>query len=139
MNSNLKNIVLVLSLTFITIQVFAQLSPGELSKAHAYLEGLTNCTKCHMLGEKETTSKCLECHKEIKNLISQKKGYHSSSEVNGKKCAECHGEHFGRDFKLIRFDDKKFDHKLTGYNLEGKHKETKCVDCHKTEFIKNKT
>lgn len=84
MNSNLKNIVLVLSLTFITIQVFAQLSPGELSKAHAHLEGLSNCTKCHVLGEKETTSKCLECHKEIKNLINQKKGYHSSSEVSGK-------------------------------------------------------
>ena len=138
MYNNLKNIVLVVSLTFMVSQAFAQLSPGELSKAHAHLEGLTNCTKCHILGEKETTSKCIVCHREIKNLISQKKGYHASSEVNGKKCAECHAEHFGRDFKMVRFDDKKFDHNLAGYKLEGKHAEVKCTDCHKTEFIKNK-
>jgi len=139
MYNNLKNIVLIVSLTFMVSQALAQLSPGELSKAHAHLEGLTNCTKCHVLGEKETTSKCIECHREIKNLISQKKGYHASSEVNGKKCAECHAEHFGRDFKMVRFDDKKFDHNLAGYKLEGKHAEVKCTDCHKTEFIKNKT
>ena len=124
---------------FLVLQANAQLSPGELSKAHAHLEGLSNCTKCHILGEKETTSKCLECHREIKNLIDRKKGYHASSEVKGKKCAECHGEHFGRDFKMVRFDEKKFDHKITGYNLEGKHSEIKCVDCHKSELIKNKT
>lgn len=31
--------------------IFAQLSPGELSKPHSKLEGLSNCTKCHELGE----------------------------------------------------------------------------------------
>jgi len=103
----------ICQLLFIS-QAEAQLSPGELTKAHAHLDGLSNCTKCHILGEKETTSKCLECHKEIKNLIDRKKGYHASSEVKGKKCAECHGEHFGRDFKMVRFDDKRFDHKITG-------------------------
>ena len=118
-------------------QAVAQLSPGELTNAHANLEGIKNCTKCHVLGEKETTSKCLECHTEIQNLINQKKGYHASSEVNGKKCAECHGEHFGRDFKITRFDDTKFNHSLAGYDLEGKHNEIKCVDCHKGELIQN--
>lgn len=134
----LRNIIFSFSLILLAGNGFSQISPGELTSAHAHLEGLTNCTKCHVLGEKETTSKCLECHKEIKNLISQKKGYHVSSEVNGKKCAECHGEHFGRDFKMIRFDDKKFNHQLSGYKLEGKHATIKCADCHKTEFIKNK-
>lgn len=134
----IKNIIFITALLLLAGNTIAQLSPGELTKAHAHLEGLTNCTKCHVLGEKETTSKCLECHREIKNLISQKKGYHSSSEVNGKKCAECHGEHFGRDFKMVRFDDKTFDHKLSGYKLEGKHAEVKCADCHKSEFTKNK-
>ena len=132
------NIILFSTLILLAGYANAQLSPGELSKAHAHLEGLTNCTKCHVLGEKETTSKCLECHKEIINLISQKKGYHASSEVNGKKCAECHGEHFGLDFKVVRFDEKTFKHQLTGYNLEGKHSTVKCADCHKTEFVKNK-
>lgn len=135
MNRAFKNSFLVLFLLLVAEQVNAQLSPGELSKAHSHLEGLTNCTKCHVLGEKETTSKCLECHKEIKNLIGQKKGYHASSEVNGKKCAECHGEHFGLDFKVIRFDDKTFDHQLAGYKLEGKHSEIKCIDCHRPELV----
>ncbi len=138
MNGKLKNIILLINLILFANYAFSQISPGELSSAHAHLEGLTNCTKCHVLGEKETTSKCLECHSEIKNLISRKKGYHASSEVNGKKCAECHGEHFGRDFKMIRFDDKKFNHQLSGYKLEGKHATIKCADCHKAEFIKTK-
>jgi len=133
-----RNIIFILFPVFFSGNVFAQISPGELSNAHANLEGLTNCTKCHVLGEKETTSKCLECHKEIKNLISEKKGYHASSEVQGKKCAECHGEHFGRDFQLVRFDENSFKHDLAGYKLEGKHSKIKCADCHKPELIHTK-
>ena len=30
----------------------AQISPGELTKSHAHLEGMLNCTKCHVLGDK---------------------------------------------------------------------------------------
>lgn len=129
--------VLFPSLLFRAVQVNAQLSPGELTRAHAHLEGLSNCTKCHILGEKETTSKCLECHMEIQGLINQKKGYHASSEVTGKKCAECHGEHFGRDFKIIRFNENEFNHRLSGYSLVGKHGMIKCGDCHKSGYIKN--
>ena len=117
--------------------LFAQLSPGELSSAHEHLEGLKNCTKCHILREKETTSKCLACHKEIQQLIDQKRGYHSSAEVTGKECADCHGEHFGRSFDIVRFDANSFNHDLTGYVLEGKHIQQNCTDCHKTELIQN--
>ncbi len=134
----LKYCILFCSLIFLPSLTIAQLSPGELTKAHANLEGLKNCTKCHVLGEKETTSKCLECHTEINQLINLGNGYHASAEVKGKNCAECHGEHFGRDFEIIRFDEKTFKHDLAGYKLEGKHTKIKCADCHKTEFIKNK-
>jgi hypothetical protein len=134
-----RNFIFVIFLLFFVVQAGAQLSPGDLSKAHSRFDGLNNCSKCHVLGEKETTSKCLECHKEIKNLISQKKGYHASTEVNGRKCAECHGEHLGRDFKIIKFNEKAFNHNLSGYILEGKHSQIKCIDCHKPEFIKQKT
>lgn len=137
MRSWLKFNLLMMGMLFTSISLFAQISPGELTNAHAHLEGLTKCTQCHVLGEKETSSKCLECHTEIQYLINQTKGYHSSTEVKGKKCAECHGEHFGRDFKIIRFEEKEFDHQLAGYKLEGKHKEIKCTDCHKSELIKN--
>lgn len=119
-------------------QVTAQISPGELSKSHAHLEGISNCTKCHVLGEKETTSKCLECHKEIKNLITLKKGYHASAEVKDKKCASCHGEHFGREFNPVKLDTSKFSHSLTGYTLVGKHEKTACSACHTTRLIKNR-
>ena len=130
-----RNSILILFLVFLTGNAFAQISPGELSKAHAHLEGLTNCTKCHVLGEKETTSKCLACHKEIKNLIDEKKGYHASSDVQGEKCASCHGEHFGRDFQLVHFDENSFEHDITGYKLIGKHSEIKCAECHKPALI----
>ncbi len=32
--------------------VYGQISPGDLSNAHKDLEGMSNCTKCHVLGDK---------------------------------------------------------------------------------------
>ena len=119
-------------------QLSAQISPGDLSKAHAHLEGISNCTKCHVLGEKETTSKCLECHEEIQYLINNKKGYHASTEIKDTKCAKCHGEHFGREFKLTKFDTITFNHELTGFNLIEKHGELSCEKCHNPNLIENK-
>lgn len=135
---NKKYIFLGLAMLFVAIRSMAQLSPGELSKAHANLEGLTKCVKCHVLGEKQTTPKCLKCHTEIQNLINNKKGYHASAEVKGNKCAKCHGEHFGRDFEIVKFEEKDFDHQLTGFKLEGKHKTLDCAKCHNPELVKNK-
>ncbi|HPF50538.1 MAG TPA: cytochrome c3 family protein [Draconibacterium sp.] len=132
---SLKYMILLFTVFAMNQHIYAQISPGDLTQAHANLEGLTNCTKCHVLGEKETTSKCLACHTEIKSLIDQNKGYHASEEVKGKRCAECHGEHFGRDFKIVRFDEDKFDHNLAGFKLEGKHATLKCNDCHKPDLI----
>lgn len=114
---------------------YAQLSPGDLSEPHTDLEGLKNCTKCHVLGEKETTSKCLECHTEIQQLINQNRGYHSSTEAKGKKCASCHGEHFGLHFEITRFEANSFNHDLTSYTLEGRHSELSCNDCHNRDLI----
>jgi hypothetical protein len=115
--------------------LFAQISPGDLTKAHAHLEGNENCTKCHKLGEEVTNEKCLDCHSEIALLIKANRGYHSSAEVRSKKCYNCHGEHFGRNFESIRFSEKGFNHSLTGYKLAGKHREAACRDCHRSENI----
>jgi len=79
----------------------------------------------------------LDCHKEIKKLIEQKRGYHAGKDVLGKDCYACHGEHFGRDFHIVEFNKEKFDHLLTGFKLDGKHEKIKCEKCHKKEFIKN--
>lgn len=120
---------------FMNLSSSAQISPGELSKKHAYLEGISNCTQCHSLGNKVTNEKCLKCHTEIQSLITKKKGYHASSDVQGKECVSCHNEHHGRNFDLNRFDEKTFDHKKTGYALEGTHKKLECEACHQKEHI----
>ncbi len=116
---------------------YAQISPGDLSQAHSDLEGMSKCTSCHDLGKKVNDNKCLECHKEIQSLIKQKKGYHASPEATGKNCFACHSEHHGRKFDMVRFDEKKFDHGLTRYKLEGAHATTECRECHKAGNIKN--
>jgi hypothetical protein len=126
---------LILFLFFIYINTFAQISPGELSKAHSLFEGMNNCTKCHELGEKLSNSRCLECHKEINERILVRQGYHSSKYVKGKNCWDCHGEHAGRDFHLIKLDEKNFDHAITGFELSGKHVKLKCKECHQQKNI----
>lgn len=120
---------------FIQCLLFGQISPGDLTKAHANLEGMSNCTKCHELGEKVYNSKCLDCHSEIKTLINSGRGYHTSSDVKGKECYSCHSEHHGRNFRIINFDTKKFDHSKTGFVLKGAHTKAECTDCHQTKFI----
>jgi len=116
---------------------FAQISPGELSKAHANLEGVSNCTKCHSVGNKVTDEKCLDCHKEIKLLIASKEGFHASDEVKGKECYTCHNDHHGRNFQIVKFDKTNFKHQLTGFELKGVHASKDCKSCHKPSFIKD--
>lgn len=118
--------------------LLAQISPGDLTEVHAHLEGISNCTLCHSLGDKVTNEKCLDCHVLLKSRIDENKGYHSSSEVSGKSCVTCHNDHHGRKFEIVRFDENEFNHQLAGYKLEGAHAEKKCVDCHKKENITNK-
>ena len=129
--SIIYSIILLLSLT--TVQ--GQISPGDLARAHAELEGIHNCTKCHVLGDKVTNEKCLDCHKEIAVRIKANKGYHVSSDVKGKACVECHNDHHGLDFDMLNLDEDKFDHAKTGYLLEGAHAREECTACHKQEFI----
>ena len=114
---------------------FSQISPGPLSEGHKQLEGISNCTQCHSLGNKVPDTKCLDCHVEINSLIKANRGYHASAEVKNKTCIDCHSEHHGRKFDVDRFDEEGFDHTLTGYTLKGKHKQVDCRECHKPENI----
>lgn len=113
----------------------AQLSPGDLTKHHAALEGMFNCTKCHEVGEKVSDQKCLACHKEIKTRMDGNRGFHASKEVKSKNCAQCHSDHHGRNFHIIRLDEKSFDHNLAGFELTGKHKTIDCRACHKPDLV----
>lgn len=117
------------------LNMSGQLSPGELASPHSHLEGISNCTQCHVLGNKISGEKCLVCHSEIKERTLQNTGYHSSSDVKGKECISCHSDHHGKNFQLIRFDISKFDHNLTGYKLSMPHSKQECADCHNQKFI----
>lgn len=118
-----------------SFRISAQISPGDLTNAHTNLEGISNCTKCHELGQQVNNSKCLDCHTEIKSRINSGSGYHSSSEVKGKNCSGCHSEHHGRNFRIVNFNPNNFDHKKTGFSLTGKHSQADCKECHKSDFI----
>jgi Cytochrome c7 and related cytochrome c len=125
----------LLAVVFACQSVDAQISPGPLSKAHQSLTGTTQCASCHQFGTKTPTFRCLECHKEIAKLLSESRGYHARMEMNNpnsKDCVRCHLEHNGSDFPLVHWEVpiKQFDHKLTGYPLEGKHAAVVCEKCH---------
>lgn len=132
-----KWILMALSLIWFgkQMQVQAQLSPGDLSEAHAHLEGISNCTQCHEIGQKVTNQKCLACHTFLDARIRANSGFHASAEIAGRECIVCHSDHHGRKFEMVRFDKESFDHDLTGYRLEGAHEKLECRQCHTTEFI----
>lgn len=109
------------------------LAPGPLMGDHKNLEG-SDCLKCHEAGKGVPDAKCLDCHKEIRPFVIEKRGFHG---LTSQACIECHKDHKGRDFDSTRFDWKTFEHaEKTGYKLEGKHAEIKCQDCHKEKRVK---
>ncbi len=114
---------------------YSQISPGKLAKAHSHLEGISNCTQCHDLGNKVPDQKCLDCHVEIKDLISENRGYHVSEEVRNNDCVTCHNDHHGLNFDMVRFDEDNFDHNLTGYELIESHAVIDCKACHVSDYI----
>jgi hypothetical protein len=80
----------------------------------------------------------VECHTEIANRISARKGLHATYHIppgSSQECARCHSEHNGENFPLIKWDTKTFDHKETGYLLEGKHVGVECNKCHNPSRI----
>jgi hypothetical protein len=113
----------------------AQISPGELTRAHEKLEGVDNCTKCHEQGEEITGKKCLDCHAEIRDAIVTKHGYHFQNASSA--CVNCHKDHIGRDAGITQFDKKSFDHRKTGYLLSGKHTSLACESCHAASRMKD--
>jgi len=127
-----SGVIVVLSLVC-SAAARAQISPGELSSPHASLEGIGNCTRCHALGKEVANDRCLGCHTELRSRVTAGKGLHAR--LTGRQCAECHNEHHGRGFTLVRFDRKKFDHAQTGFALEGKHRALDCTKCHAQEHI----
>ncbi len=96
-----------------------------------------NKTKYPLLGKHKDT-KCVSCHKGDLYKDKLKTDCHSChhkddkhKESFGRKCETCHVE---KSWKEILFDHAK----KTKYPLLGKHKDTKCVSCHKGDLYKDK-
>ncbi|MBI5430398.1 MAG: cytochrome C [Nitrosomonadales bacterium] len=84
------------------------------------------CSSCHkgdLYKDKIKVMTCVSCHK--KDDDKAHKGNF------GAKCESCHVE---KGWKDILFDHDKD----TKYKLLGKHKEVKCVTCHKGDLYKDK-
>ncbi len=116
-------------------QALGQISPGPLSKAHHALDGPAGCTKCHAVSAGSPNFKCLDCHREISLQLQQKHGLHVTyvtSNPGNSGCVKCHSEHNGAEFALVRWQPslKAFDHRQTGFVLDGKHANLTCNQCH---------
>src|SRR5260370_980509 len=103
----LPAVLFLLTLTFCAAPTYAQISPGPLAKAHQSLSGLLSCTKCHDLGAGAggVKFKCLDCHTEIRDRLAQNRGMHAiwvGTKGTSKDCGQCHSDHNGVDFPLIR-------------------------------------
>lgn len=120
--------------------ILAQMSPGELSRAHQDLDGPLACAKCHSFGKRSVQFKCLDCHQEIARRLAENRGYHArhvKPGLGGNDCARCHAEHNGGNHKLVRWPVPRdnFDHMQAGWRLEGKHRELKCAGCHNVKNL----
>ncbi len=114
--------------------LFAQFSPGALSKYHSHLEGNKNCIQCHEIGNKELSDGCINCHSPLKRRINATAGYHRDKK---RDCGSCHSDHNGRAFELVYWpkDISNFNHNETGYSLTGGHEKVKCAKCHDKSYI----
>ncbi len=118
----------------------AQISPGPLSQVHSFLDGPTNCMKCHDFAKRPPEYKCLDCHQEIRTRLEENRGLHPSlvgNDRTGRSCVSCHSDHNGRNFSIVHWDipPTRFDHRRAGYELEGKHRTLACNVCHQPSRI----
>jgi len=113
----------------------AQISPGDLSRPHAQLEGSRNCLSCHRPERGVDRELCLGCHQGLGDRVHAGQGLHAGEEYQA--CERCHSEHNGREFELVRWPNGEdaFDHRLAGWPLEGKHARIACRECHRADRV----
>jgi hypothetical protein len=109
----------------------AQISPGKLSRAHAALEGSGKCLQCHEAGRGPAPAKCLACHSALRERMAAAKGLHARPDYQD--CKTCHVEHQGLESDVVWWGKQgrqAFEHRTTGYVLEGRHAGLTCEVCH---------
>jgi hypothetical protein len=110
---------------------FFRVSPGPLSESHADLDNSESCAKCHETNRGVPDTKCLDCHKTLRDRIAHKQGLHAT--FSG-KCIQCHPGHKGRTTSIIDWKyvggQQTFKHDLTTFSLTNQHAQTACTACH---------
>ena len=119
-------LVLVFCGTAAALDLLKGVMPGAVSSVHEKYEG--DCLKCHTVGQKHFVQKCLECHKEVREDVAKKRGFHGT--IDASACETCHAEHGGREKPLVVFNQATFDHRQAEFPLLGKHQTTPCAKCH---------
>jgi len=118
-------------------------APGPLTHVHGRVEELdggANCVACHGGWFASMTDSCLECHADIGAQIEQADGLHGRlGAPKAQQCSLCHSEHHGANFAIVNKqsfalagsrDPANFDHRLVGFEMDGKHLELDCAACH---------
>jgi len=127
---------LVGGLVFAVAPAAAQISPGELSAAHAKLDDNRSCLSCHSPEEGVVASLCLDCHRALRARLDVRGGLHASPEFE--RCERCHSEHNGRAFALVEWPGGReaFDHASAGWPLVDAHARLACERCHRAELAR---
>jgi len=118
----------------------AQISPGPLVRAHQFLNGPANCTRCHAASVRSRSFACLDCHREIAAELEKHRGLHATYPQGGSPgtaCVKCHSEHNGENFAIVHWTPTSagFDHVQTGFALDGKHSGVGCRACHNARNV----
>ena len=75
--------------------------PGQLSAAHAHLEG--DCAACHTPYQGVKPARCIACHANDESILQrQPTSFHASIS----SCQECHWEHQGRASRMTQMDHR---------------------------------
>ena len=107
----------------------AFVSPGPLSKAHQAIE--SKCDQCHVPFKGVPDGACLSCHTSTATRIADRRGPHAEFAQKEQRCASCHKDHLGRAHAITPAPTGRFEHRSTGFILDGKHAGAACASCHK--------
>jgi hypothetical protein len=123
-------------------------SPGPLTAVHhadPELEGARNCSACHGGWFSSMSASCQDCHELISEQIETAEGLHGAvSPSRARQCALCHSEHHGPGFAIVNKqsfalagvpDAAAFDHQLVGFDMQGRHRELECSECHENAGV----
>ena len=103
----------------------AAVSPGPLSKAHAFLNG--KCESCHVPSHGVTAAKCVTCHAFSPELLSKPA---TAFHADVGDCRGCHVEHQAAQGRPIRMDHEVLQgiaDRRTGHAVP-----LDCQSCHAT-------